>query len=137
MASGAFNATTQANTNVADGVFSGPFTIVATNLVGGQNVVAVEVHQNGGASSDITFGAELNITVASVLYPTIVQSPQLIATRQPNGTVVLSWSGNGFTLEQATTLNPPSPVSWSTTPSQSNPYTVSPTNTAKFFRLRY
>src|SRR5262249_20754449 len=41
------NYNSQASVNVGDAVYSGPFTITWTNIVAGDNVIAVEVHQNG------------------------------------------------------------------------------------------
>jgi hypothetical protein len=51
--------TPAAQPGIGDATFAGPFTISATNLVRGTNVLAVEVHQVSSSSSDIVFGAEL------------------------------------------------------------------------------
>jgi hypothetical protein len=42
------------------------FSIPATNAIAGDNVLAVEVHQNSSSSSDILFGAALSIDPVSV-----------------------------------------------------------------------
>ncbi len=47
-------------TNVSDAVFEGPFSITATNLVSGTNVLAVEVHQSVGTSSDVVFALKVD-----------------------------------------------------------------------------
>lgn len=46
-------------TNVGDGVYEGPFTVFPTNLVSGNNVLAVEVHQSTTTSSDVSFALKL------------------------------------------------------------------------------
>jgi hypothetical protein len=51
--------------------WEGPFTIAGTNLVAGENILAVEVHQSGTGSSDLVFGAELLVsTVPTTPIPT-------------------------------------------------------------------
>ncbi|MBL9128821.1 MAG: lamin tail domain-containing protein, partial [Verrucomicrobiales bacterium] len=52
---------TAANRTVADAVLEGPFTLPVTNLVVGDNVLAVEVHQVNATSSDIVWGASVDI----------------------------------------------------------------------------
>jgi predicted nucleic acid-binding protein len=81
MAAGTPAYATQANANVGNAVLEGPFSVDVTNLLGGENVIAVEVHQNGGASSDLTWGGEFSIFVASQVLPTpecvqIISQPQ-------------------------------------------------------------
>jgi hypothetical protein len=61
--------TSLAETGVGDAVVTGPLTLPASLLRQGTNVLAVQVHQNNTASSDIVFGAQLDIvggTVASL-----------------------------------------------------------------------
>lgn len=48
-----------ANDNVGDANYEGPFDLSAAGLVVGENVLAVEVHQDDAGSSDIVFGLEL------------------------------------------------------------------------------
>src|SRR6185436_19013180 len=48
-------------------IFEGPFDLALTNLKSGDNLVAVEVHQNAIASPDVVFGAELTASWPSVL----------------------------------------------------------------------
>ncbi|MCI0745194.1 MAG: DNRLRE domain-containing protein [Verrucomicrobia subdivision 3 bacterium] len=74
---------------VGDAVYEGPFTACATNLLVGDNVIAVEVHQTGGNSSDMVWGMDL----ASVI-PQI--TPCSIVT-QPVGTNI-TVEGSPFTL---------------------------------------
>ena len=42
-----------------ENVWEGPFDIAIDSLVPGENLLAAEVHQSGGSSSDMVFGAEL------------------------------------------------------------------------------
>ena len=48
-----------ANDNIGNADYEGPFDLPAGSLVAGDNVLAVEVHQDDDASSDIVFGLEL------------------------------------------------------------------------------
>ncbi len=66
MPAGAPNYTTLA-TNVADGVYEGPFTVTPTNLVYGNNILAVEVHQSVATSSDIAFALKLDSIYVSTM----------------------------------------------------------------------
>lgn len=52
---------TAATRTVSDAIAEGPFTIPVTNLVAGTNVLAVEVHQTSGSSSDIVWGAHIEV----------------------------------------------------------------------------
>jgi hypothetical protein len=94
----------------------GPFNLPATNLVSGDNVIAVSLLQSGSFSSDIMFAAELTATVATTyeaFAPTIVTQPQSQVVREGRGaafTVVAQgtsplhyqWSKNGIDLPGAT-----------------------------------
>ncbi|MCL5099335.1 MAG: lamin tail domain-containing protein, partial [Candidatus Omnitrophica bacterium] len=63
---GTVNYSTLASPGVTDAsTYSGPFLVPATALVTGDNVVAVEVHQNGPSSSDIVFGLKLETDFSS------------------------------------------------------------------------
>lgn len=53
--------TLAANRTVADAALEGPFTLPVTNLVTGENVLAVEVHQVNATSSDIVWGARVDV----------------------------------------------------------------------------
>lgn len=65
---------------VGDGAYEGPFTVCVPNLVTGDNVIAVEVHQTGANSSDMVWGMELS-SVASAIIPVTIET-------QPVGTNV-------------------------------------------------
>jgi regulation of enolase protein 1 (concanavalin A-like superfamily) len=52
---------TPANRTVGDATLEGPFTLPAPSLLQGDNVLAVEVHQVNATSSDIVWGAQLEV----------------------------------------------------------------------------
>jgi hypothetical protein len=104
---------------------SGP--LITTNLLVGDNVLAVEVHNNNVFSPDVTFG------LAAAAISPYVLSPQLNLASSSNA-VTLSWSRGGFTLQQAdaptgTWADVPGPVI-------SSPFTTNHSGAARFFRLR-
>src|SRR5579862_2083302 len=76
-----------------------------TNLVVGDNVLAVEVHLDNPQAESITFGSSLISTVP------VANPPQLgIAAGNQSGTI--TWSRGGFILQEARSLNGP----WSNVP---------------------
>jgi len=99
------NYNSQASVNVGDAVYSGPFFTTWTNVMAGDNVIAVEVHQNGTNSSDVVFGAEFTIGSASARQSPCDVDPPLSITRQGTNVLVL-WQGNGFRLEKRPDLAP-------------------------------
>ncbi|MFZ9854562.1 MAG: lamin tail domain-containing protein, partial [Limisphaerales bacterium] len=58
--------TTLATPSVGDAVKVGPTTLPGMLLRGGTNVLAVEVHQSSTGSSDIVFGAQLDLKAGAV-----------------------------------------------------------------------
>jgi len=98
-----------------------------TNLVVGDNVLAVEVHNFSAQSPDITFGMSLgylqNLTVL----------PQLSISAE-NGIVTLTWNQTGFVLQQADSLAGP----WTDLPGpvHNSPYSVPASAAAQYYRLR-
>jgi exopolysaccharide biosynthesis protein len=99
----------------------------AANLVTGDNVLAVEVHNYNAASPDITFGTGLGFTEPLVVRPRL-------AVAATNDAATLSWTRGGFTLQQANSLD----GSWSNAPGPvvSSPYITPFTNPAAFYRLK-
>ncbi|MBL9139337.1 MAG: lamin tail domain-containing protein, partial [Verrucomicrobiales bacterium] len=57
----AVNDATPAERTVSDAALEGPFTIAVSNLVRGVNVLAAEVHQVNATSSDIVWGASVEV----------------------------------------------------------------------------
>src|SRR6185295_13358725 len=75
--------------------------IAPAGLVAGTNLVAVEIHQRSGSSSDILFNLELT----AVNRPT---PPRLDIDLQTGGQVVLRWNaspGHTYRVQQNTNLN--------------------------------
>ena len=105
-----------------DFIITGPLT---TNLVSGDNVLAVEVHTMAIADT-ATFGMSLAITNPFTAAPQLT----LLAS---NATVALSWTGGGFTLQQASTPLGP----WANVPGPviTSPFTTPMTNASQFYRL--
>ncbi|MHB8521724.1 MAG: lamin tail domain-containing protein [Limisphaerales bacterium] len=65
MPSGAISYSTLAARTVTDAAYEGPFNLPANNLLEGDNVLAVEVHQANATSSDITFGMTLAASITA------------------------------------------------------------------------
>jgi hypothetical protein len=63
--------TTPANRTVSDAAFEGQFTIPSTWLVNGDNVLAVEVHQSAGTSTDVVWGMTLDVTITAAPPPAL------------------------------------------------------------------
>lgn len=99
----------------------------ATNLINGDNLLAVEVHNYNAASPDITFGTALSATVPNALDP-------LLTFSSTSGSIQISWSRNAFALQAASDLSGP----WQDLPGPvlTSPFTAQTTNTARFYRLR-
>ena len=123
-------ATAQPFTN--DAVFADVFRLggaMATNLVAGTNVLAVEVHNVSDASSDVTFGSSIG-WVRSLVTETRLQ------VSHTNDVLCLSWDGAGFTLQRSSTVE--SPASWEDVPGPvtTSPYCVPNPAGTMFYRLR-
>jgi hypothetical protein len=99
---------------------------LVNNLLEGDNVLAVEVH-NFGTSTDIAFGTAL------LLGRTQLAVPELFVERE-NEFITLFWNGEGYTLERSSDL---SSAGWGDVP---GPVTRSPLTVqnsgAVFYRLR-
>ena len=67
------NATSHEATDFDVFTISGP--LVETNLVNGDNVLAVEVHQQATSSSDVVFGLALNATLVDTNPPPTLRMP--------------------------------------------------------------
>jgi hypothetical protein len=92
-------------------------------LLNGDNVAAVEIHQQSDTSSDVSFDFELQGQPPP-------QPPRLNVARFRND-LVLYWSNSTYALEQARQVSGP----WNSVPGASSPVSVSPTNAAAFYRL--
>jgi hypothetical protein len=105
------------------------FYACVTNLVSGDNVLAVEVHNQSATSSDITFGSEMSVYQATPPPP----GSRLTITRGTTpGEVTISWTGSG-TLQANTDLG--NPNGWAAVPGVTgNSFTTQATGN-RFFRL--
>lgn len=126
----AVDATTSFNGH--ENAWEGPYDIDPSLLVIGDNLLAVQVHQSGGSSSDMVFGAELIVTIPPDLGgggpgP----APVFGATTLAGDKVVFSWTGGGV-LQTSTRPD----GGWTDVAGASSPYTVSPTDPARFYRVR-
>ncbi len=130
-------------TNLANAALTEPTpapstTFIVSNLTGlvpGANVIAVEVHQDSRASSDVDFGMQLDALVTSFAGSTT--GPRLnISRNATTGQVTISWSGGGI-LQQANAIPTSGPAAWSDVPGNPNPYVFTPTpGQNRFFSLR-
>jgi hypothetical protein len=100
-----------------------------TNLVQGDNVLAVEVHNYGTLTTgDIVFGMALIVNTPPVVVPRL-------SLWMEGSLGTLFWNEDGFTLQESTGLN--LPPSWSDVPGSVTRSPVAVTNTAtRFYRLR-
>jgi hypothetical protein len=110
-------------------------TLVLTNLTGlvaGNNLLAIELHQNSATSSDAVLSVQLLAQVGEV--PDL--GPELkISRNAETGQITVSWTGAG-TLQQATSLG--ASTEWTDVPGNPNPYVFTPGagNETRFFSLR-
>lgn len=132
MPAGALTAASQAIASIGDATLMGPFSVSISNLVGGTNVLAIEVHQNGTSSSDIVMGIELDLQIPGGSLPFANPDPLARLSMIPVGNqFLLSWGEQGFTLERAENLNGPwSPIA------MTSPAFATSSNSSAFFRLR-
>jgi hypothetical protein len=98
----------------------------ATNLVVGDNVLAVEVHLDNVLAETITFGSSLVSTVPLAF-------PPHLGILISNQSITLHWSRGGFILQQADTL----PGPWTDVPGPvvSSPFIWTNSESSQFFRL--
>jgi hypothetical protein len=129
MPGGTVTYTTRAVTEVGNTneTFYFPANISPSLLLGGQNLLAVELHQATSTTAlnpDVAFDLELDGIGAPALPP--------IYLERSGSQLILSWEALGAVLQQADSPGGP----WAPVPSVLwSPYFVSPGPTAKFYRL--
>ncbi|MBL9134589.1 MAG: hypothetical protein JNK85_01910 [Verrucomicrobiales bacterium] len=128
IAEGPIDATTDATGH--ENAYEGPFEIPSSLLVPGENVLAAEVHQSGGSSSDMVFGAEVVVTLRPV-GGGAAEPPKFNPPSVQGGNLVISWTSTG-TLQAADSVAGP----WSDVANASTPYTVPTTAPLRFYRLK-
>ena len=104
-------------------------TVTVSNLVHGENILSVEMRQQGATSSDATMGVSLLAEVPD-WGAAAAQNPKLAIVQTPEGNIVVSWAPGGGTLMSA-----PSPIGPWTAIGGANPYTTTAADAAKFFKL--
>lgn len=107
-----------------ENIYEGPYDIPANVLVEGENIIACEVHQSGGGSSDMVFGAELIATV-----PVVRTTMSIVRV---GSSVRISWAPSGGTLESASAPSGP----WNPVLNAANPLTIGSADAARFYRLK-
>jgi hypothetical protein len=96
------------------------------SLALGDNVLAVEVHNYNLRSADTTFGVSL-----SRIEP-LARGAKL-DIRNSGTAITLSWEGNGFVLQSASTPEGP----WTDVgTATASPFTVEPEGSSRYYRLR-
>ncbi len=112
---------TPASRTVGNAVLEGPITVPGANLIPGENVLAVEVHQSSASSADIVFGARLDAVVTTPPAPVIVLNEILAANqsftnaagRTPDWVELYNPGTNSFDLgDFSLTDNPSLPRKW-------------------------
>ncbi|HEY0549383.1 MAG TPA: hypothetical protein VGF13_07240 [Verrucomicrobiae bacterium] len=125
-----YNLVTNANytrfsvANLAEGA------LVVSNLTGfiqGNNVIAVEVHQDGVASSDIDWGMRLEALVS-----TFAPSGPTLTPSLNGNTLTITWNGGGE-FQRSSNLN--NPANWVTIPGATSPFVTNTTGGPLFFRV--
>jgi hypothetical protein len=99
---------------------------LATNLIVGDNVLAVEVHNYTAASPDITFGMVLDYTTPFSALPEL-------SIQQTNSNFILSWNRGGFILQEAG--SPAGPWTNAPGPVVSSPFVMTNGAPPQYFRL--
>jgi len=104
-----------------------------TNLLSGDNLLAVEVHNSSARNSDVTFGSALS-------YSHPVVPPSSLKLLRSGEMLILYWNGTGWRLQEANGLSLPA-TPWTDVP---GPVTNSPyflgnsgaTPATRFYRLQ-
>ena len=132
IAAGEVTYATPATTEIASAVCMTTTALPVNNLLTGDNVLAVEVHQfspSSALNSDMAFGLQLTAAVQPLLPAEPL--PVLVLARQGTN-LTLSWQGHGYALEFATNLS----GAWFPMPNTANPFNATAGDAARFFRLR-
>ena len=113
-----------------ENAWEGPYDIALDHLQPGDNVLAAEVHQSGGSSSDMVFGAELKATYYKSALNPVIEPPVLNQPTRQGGKIVITW--NGGTLESSDSVT----GGWQPVANATSPFQVDATDAGKFYRVR-
>ena len=116
----------------SDAVFADVFRVAGdllTNLVPGDNVLAVEVHQDVSNSPDIVFGSSLG-------YVRALASETKLRVNSVNRAVCLWWEGSTLTLQQTSDVGKTN--SWTDVPGpvKASPFCLTNPQETMFYRVR-
>jgi hypothetical protein len=101
--------------------------ISSANLAVGRNVLAVSVHNSSATSSDTVFGMQIFSARTEVV-------PPVLRAQISGNTIILSWEGSGFHLEQSN--DPSAEAEWTDAPNGgASPATLPVVGFGQFFRL--
>lgn len=127
---------TLANRTIGDAGWEGPELLQVPSLRAGDNVLAVANHQASDGSSDIVVGVELSMDPVPSMVLTMTEDNSFLRiTHLANGMVQVDWGGDGFILEQTSSLS--TPINWMAVSNQPKPYVFTPAvSGTQFFRLR-
>jgi len=103
------------------------FSVSVTNLVRGDNVLAVELHQASTQNNDAVFGTTLSYNAPNPPHPTLKALFE-------GTTLTLYWNGSSYTLQESSALDGP----WHDVPGPvtTSAFTLSNPAGMKFYTLR-
>lgn len=113
-----------------ENAWEGPFDIPITSLLPGDNVLAAEVHQSGGSSSDTVFGAELVATITGGGTPAPV-APKFTTISRAAGNISIEWTGTGALQSSDSVIGP-----WTDVANAKSPFSAASSGLTKFYRLK-
>lgn len=102
MPGGTITSATTAVTNITNATLSGPFDLPTGSLIGGTNVLAVEIHRGPSAPADTIFGAELTVTTTNfpaAPLPSIAFNEMESATNANFGFELINYGSTTASLE--------------------------------------
>jgi len=109
------------------------FSFDAAELLAGDNVLAVGVHQDAPGSSDLVFACELFLRADPILIPGLPADCEdpVIAYDDDANEVVITWPGNCVLVQADNVLGPYTVVTGAT-----SPYRVAPSAMKRFYQTR-
>jgi len=125
MPPGPIAASTFAARTVEDARYEGPFDIPANSLVAGDNVLAVEVHQDSPSSLDVALGVQMFVPGSSFPPASAFTNVGLVGSN-----LRIEWVGSAQLLSAEAVTGP-----WTEVTNASSPFIVARDRAMKFFRL--
>lgn len=133
--------TTLATDRAGDASLTNGIAFALTNIVQGENQIAVEVHQTSATSSDVVFDMELLANIPSTITTNAVVDipvpPLKVVVADGKTSITWTTAPAGTVLESSPTI---SPATWTTVAGAASPYnldfTAGANNKARYYRLR-